>query len=317
MPSRWVILCIVAFWLVATGWLFWRDVWPQVRPGEPPPFAVDLTEETQLAHPRIRWKVFQGDDGRFVERFYAQTWVTYRESDDTFALVGEFKPSDPTTRGTLTLGRLTLERINSLSRVTRSGDLRETRVAVTLHNLAIPGTADYQPRFRLNGVVRDGLLHPTLRFELIDAKDKPAAEEGVIDDAAVKVPMNRSDFDPVPVPPNGALLQPLQPVNRIRGLRTGRTWRVPLIDPLAAALPSPFKAAQYLNATVLDRIELVPYEGLDRPCYVIDYEGEEAHARTWVEAGPENRVLRQEATFGGETLRLVRDSTRGSVRSAP
>jgi hypothetical protein len=330
MPSRWTSLCIVAFWLAATGWLFWRDVWPQVRPGEPPPFVVDLTEETQAEHPRVRWKVFQ--DG--VERFYARTWVTYREADDTFALLGELKPSDPTAKGKdgLSLLGLKIERINSLCRITRRGDLKALEAALTLPE-GFPGidlspyksltNPDVKGRVLVGGSVHDGLFRPAVRVEIV-RDEKKVIEDGLIEEAYVEARLRQLDLNPVAVPDNGAVLLPMQPVNRIRGLRTGKSWRVPLFNPLASALSSNTLSAAlgrnagppttYLNARVLDRIDQIPFEGLDRPCFVVEYEGEDARARTWVEIGTESRVLQQEATLDGQTLRLVRDSTKSAVR---
>src|SRR5437879_3167651 len=57
MPSRWVCLSIVAFWLAPTGWLFWTDVLPELTPGQPPPFTIDLLDEVNQKYSEALWMV--------------------------------------------------------------------------------------------------------------------------------------------------------------------------------------------------------------------------------------------------------------------
>jgi len=93
MPPRWLTLTIIAFWLGATGWLVWRDLWPRWRPGEPPPYHIDLVEEVHRDHranPHL-WAVFEDDR----ETMQATSWVEHRPDDDSFALHLEFKARRP------------------------------------------------------------------------------------------------------------------------------------------------------------------------------------------------------------------------------
>src|ERR1700687_2495311 len=85
MPARQHIVIIVAFWLLITGWLFYRDLWPKWQPGEPPPYTIDLADEA--SEQKIHWNLLkEGEDHGYV-----QTWVHYHEADDTFAIAGELK----------------------------------------------------------------------------------------------------------------------------------------------------------------------------------------------------------------------------------
>src|SRR5262249_60569882 len=63
----------------------------------------------------------------------------------------------------------------------------------------------------------------------------------------------------------GSLLVPLHPVNRIQGLRPGRRWRQPVLDPLAGSLAvfdvSPAGAVRFLDALVRPLPEPPPYKG--------------------------------------------------------
>ncbi|MGL4422600.1 MAG: hypothetical protein ACRCZF_18170, partial [Gemmataceae bacterium] len=61
-----------------------------------------------------------------------------------------------------------------------------------------------------------------------------------------------------------------------------------------------------LLATVREEpVELVR-KGKTDLCWVIDYRSDRAEARTWVSVA-DSRVLQQEATTQGETLRLTRE----------
>src|SRR5262245_42429700 len=49
MPPRLLCVVIVAFWLGMTAWLFQRDIWPRLAPGEPPPFTVNPADANKRA----------------------------------------------------------------------------------------------------------------------------------------------------------------------------------------------------------------------------------------------------------------------------
>src|SRR5207248_2219240 len=87
MPPRYITLVIIAFWMVMSGWLFYSDLWPRLRPGQPPPYAIDLVDEARFRESTNDWVVLQ--NGRDIG--YAKTWVDYRAADDTFKLNGQFK----------------------------------------------------------------------------------------------------------------------------------------------------------------------------------------------------------------------------------
>jgi hypothetical protein len=94
MPSRWLSLTIIALWLVTSGWFFWHDLWPDWRPGEPPPYKADLVEETprRQGHGRPNtWVVYH--NGRAA--FNAETWVDHRVEDDTLVMESQLSPRPP------------------------------------------------------------------------------------------------------------------------------------------------------------------------------------------------------------------------------
>src|SRR4051812_16519974 len=84
MPPRWMTLTIVGLWLAATSWMVYRDLWPRIRPGQPPPLNIDLTEE--VGGQRINWDVFKKED--LIG--FAETQVKRRQ-DRTFDLRSTFR----------------------------------------------------------------------------------------------------------------------------------------------------------------------------------------------------------------------------------
>jgi hypothetical protein len=272
MPPRHVTLAIVAFWVAMSGWLFYHELWPRLRPGEPPPYLIDLVEEARTQEQTIFWEVLQ--NGK--ETGYARTGVSYQEADDTFLLHGEFKLRAPGAVGAPIMV------IESSYRVTRGGDLRavtaHAKGEATFHGLGFSVTAD------VTGEVRDGRLYPHFKIQY---------PLGTYEDTV----------QPVAVSERGSVLNPLQPVNRLQGLRAGQHWRLPLIDPLASVLPGSRPDVRVLEADVSKGT--LDWYGREVPCFVIDYRGDDARARTWAREA-DGMVLQQEVSLGGESLILRR-----------
>jgi len=117
----------------------------------------------------------------------------------------------------------------------------------------------------------------------------------------------------------GSVLLPLHPVNHIRGLRPGQSWRQPLIDPLRdafAGLPGFSGEVRSLHARVLPQPETLKIGDNNIECLVIEYTDDENNSvgRTLVEQNSE-RVLQQEANLENGPWIMTRDlSGRGSRR---
>jgi hypothetical protein len=278
MPPRWLSLAIVAFWLGTTGWLFWSDLWPRYRPGNPPRVTIELTEEAhQGDRPReIRWTVSQ--NGKDV--LSATTYVRYNERDDSFSLHADFRP---VFKGGGTVRNLTLNNMTSSYRLTREGRLLGMVVDFDL------GTAE----FHITGDVQDGVFAPRLRYTVLD---KPQD---------LKLPEVR-------LPDHCSMLQPLHPVNRIEDLRPGQTWREPCFNPLADSLKAlPLLGGggspeRYLSARVLPETRPFTLQRQEKTCLVIEYVGDDITVHTWVEQSS-GLVLCQEADLEGDVWVMRRD----------
>jgi hypothetical protein len=279
MPARFLCVAIVVFWLATTGWLCMRDITPALRAGQPPPFTIDLADEAQEHALKIRWAILRDTASGETRIGRAKTWITYRAADDTFELHND---TDGLSLGS---GILTVRvpHMTTVYRVRPDGSL----VAMTAKidaNLRTP-LSNLDIKAIVDGVVREGQF----------------VARGALE--ALGWGAHQLDLPPVPVSPNGTVLNPLHPVNRIAGLRPGQHWRMPLVDPLADAvaaqvardLPAFKPTPRFLNAQVLAEPQILMYEGREVPCLVIEYHGDDdLAARTFVRQS-DGLVLRQEA----------------------
>ena len=290
MPPRWLSLVIVVFWVTTTGWLLWKDLAPRFRTGEPPPYVIDLVEEVRTDarfRPHVPWKVLHNDQ----EVFHAETWVEQAETAGVYKLLARLTPEFGRPHQAVAIGPMQLRKLETWSQVTRAGDLlgmgfrAEARVQKSV--LLPEGPMDVE--MLLTGEIHDGRLFPRLRIQ--------RQNEDLL---------KPWDFEPVPLPPHGAVLIPLHPVNRIQGLRPGQTWHMPLVDPFASMLPGQ-STSRALETRVLPEAQMLRYKGRAVACWVIQYEGEGSSAQTWVQQDS-GLVLRQEIVQSGE--RWVMESER-------
>ena len=285
MPSRPVVALIVLFWTATLGLAFYRDLWPRITASGPPPIAVDLTDEATQYLP-IKWKVLRG--GKPIGTL--TTKLAYQDADDTFEFTSQYKD----LRFDVGTMSVVFPDVTTRTRVTRSGSLREQS---------------------MTGKLRLGDLQA-------EAKVEGRNENGVfVGRCEITSPLFnlKSDLAPVPVK-DGQALNPLQPVNRIAGIRPGQHWFVHEIDPLGQALAALFKEKfgqglslpesrkEALEARVGDSPESLIW-GKSREeaaCWVIEYRSGEARAKTWVRVS-DGKVLRQEATLLDDRISLERE----------
>ena len=293
MPPRWLSVPIVLFWLGTTGWLFYQDVWPLLRPGQAPPYTIDLEDEVQTRQAHIHWSVLYND------RPYlrAETWVEPDPADDTFALKATLRPLAASAKGATTTPSRSaascacgVPPAPTASPAMAICGLLSVDFTIEAHAGSLVATGDGV----LDGEVKDGKFFSRLRLS------SPVLPGGGVE----------KELDPVPVSAHGSVLSPLHPVNRIAGLRPGQTWRLPLVDPIKDALTALASgqpgAEIVLTAHVLPHAETLTWNNEPAECLVIDYQGDDVSARTWVQVGT-GLVLRQDSERDGERLALVRE----------
>ncbi len=273
MPSRWMCLVIVAFWLATSGWFLYREVWLKAQTSQLPLFAIDLTDEAGGV-PAL-WNVYH--KGRRVgsgsssvkkldDRGYELTCeylfaTAFRNPDDDAGQI-EFTKAD--------LWKfLDPQRARSQYRISEDGTLRSMSAELTIKPLG------QRTNVKINGDVKEGYLQLVTRTR-----------------------MNEKELDALKLPPvevRHRVLNPMHLLSRLPGLRVGQYGKIPLINPLNLGVPG----AKDLGVPML-YAEVVEGElfwnGSHTPCYKIEYRqpGERVIASTWVRKS-DDMVLQQEA----------------------
>jgi hypothetical protein len=299
MPQRRYILLIGFLWLAATGWVVKREIWPMLRPGEPPAFMIDLIDQTTHgSNAEIEWLGVRNDKILYT----IKTSAEYRKQDDLYNMYGYVatKPKGPNQED---------QKIHHLvkGQDTTEEELHmETNLFVSLDGEvhSIGARVQYFMEIRKD-------LHAKTDVELKKTK--------VVDGSFVPhwigtVTFYRPDGEApqeislvgaeVSLPPRANYLHhPLLPVNRLVDLRPGRHWRVRVVDPLADALasslPSPFRLApehRFLDAEVAEETRQLEWKGKLVNCHVVELResSEQCVGRIWARAS-DGLVLRQES----------------------
>jgi hypothetical protein len=305
MPSRIVQALIVCFWLATLGWFGHREIWPRLFPGRAPPFVIELADEA-TAQGQTFWTLYRDD--REIGK--AKTSLKYLNVDDTFEFACEMKDIELHDSNTICIyvatmtNRYVVSRAGELRSMSTHGDLRVENQRRPERRVA--GSALFTASANFEGHVVDGKLLRTAKITL-----------PFLGDVAPKLePMDA---------PRGNVLNPMHPVPRVTGLRPGQHWRMPVFNPMGDAVAPTLQAAgqqskltpkgssvpvptgpTYLDAEVLSERALIPWNGRDFECYVIEYRssGGEHTARTYVRVR-DGLVLRQEANVLGERERFV------------
>lgn len=269
MPSRLGIFAIILFWLTSTTWLIVREIVPLFRTGEPPAFFTDVTDEVRGT--TITWKILR--KGQNIG--WGESQVEPR-SDRTFLLSSILRFKDfPILVADVT-------KIAGRYRVDRDGNLKElaTEVRIAIGGRSMQG--------EIKGAVRDGVLSPRIFIDGIETDLGPLQPK------------------PVNVGVHGNVLNTMHLVNKIPGLYAGRSWRVPLIDPLGALLPGQKSDMSVLIAVVGE--DDLAWQNQQTPCFRIDYAepGKKVVAHTWARRS-DGLVLQQEAIQHDIDLVLVRE----------
>jgi len=272
-----VTWCIVGLWLSTSTWMFVREFYPRLTSDEPPPFAIDLTDE--VGGNTVAWKILQKGErvGQALSR-------VQRRPDRTFDLMSEFKFDDQELLKVFEIRRLVTK-----YRITIDGKLLGTWIKATLREkakddtkLVLLGTYDVE----LEGRVVDDKIVPKLFLRGLELKGLP--------------------LEPVPLPPGGSVLNPMHLLNKVPNLKLGRRWHVPLLDPLGMSLPAQAVTMPSLEAEV--DTGLLYWNEDYHPCFKIIYSerGKKPSAVTWVRRR-DSLVLQQEAYHQGLEMTLVRE----------
>ncbi len=315
MPSRWLRWLIILFWLATTSWLFWHDLRPRWLPGDAPALLPDDVDEVNTpTQQNIPWTVLRQKDGKTETIFRATTTVKYQRDDDTYTLLAELKAVTFPKIQEVYVGKVfKIDKVSSWYRVDRAGRLHslEAEVTVTPAGLKgllgswLPSRSSSKPGGPSGSdpltLTLSGEVHGDQFFAHCQAKGLGRVE-----------PL-RFDLPPTTLSHTGSVLMPMHPVNHLRRLYPGRSWRQPLVDPLRDAFPGLSGGVRWLHARVLPRPQPLKVGDNEISCLVIEYTNDENETigRTWVERDSD-RVLQQEAILDDGHWIMKRDLERRS-----
>jgi hypothetical protein len=274
MPPRILTWSIVIAWTAMTSWLCYRDLWPRLRPGDPPPFKIDFADEVLVKRPPVRWTVSRNGKATYVMK----SELSYDAELDLFEMSSELNPKPGLPADAPLFERISMK---SVYTVTRDGELRRFSITLTLPLVG---------EVKMDGEYRGDELVSRVEVASIGVK---------------------KNLDPVNVVAKGNALNPLQPMDRLPHLQSGQEWDMtlsePLIDALSGVVPGlKDHSVKQLHAQVLAEEYSLPFGSRDESCHVIEYSGEEAHGKTWVRAS-DGLVLKQEFTMRDDDWVLFRD----------
>ncbi len=298
MPSRSVIIGILLLWIGVLALVAQREVLPRFFADAPPVPAFVVADE--LSQATVNWTLYRGKAGEEERVGGLTTRTEHIKDDNSFQFVTGYREVRLKAAGGI---ELNVQRATVKVRVSRDGRLLE-QTAEGVAELDLKAFGKLGGNADVRTAVRDGLLVGTATLTAPGLLDKPLS----------------CDLTPVPVP-DGQVLNPLMPTDRLRDVTPGRKWMVRQADPLRDAMAELFSkeaekrglkfalpAAPELTARVLDTPEDLPRRGGPVSCWVIEYKSETPPitARTWVRRD-DGRVLRQEAIAYGERMRFERE----------
>jgi hypothetical protein len=291
MPPRPITLGILIFWLSSMGWLFWRDFWPALRPGQQPPFIIDLSREAEGKRSATYWYLHRNGQPAGA----AHCTTRYHPEEQTYELATRIHFEN--FKFSLLRNDFEVRGMHNTYHVTPEGELRRIESTLELDLGSEPGKGVADLTMRVQGEVQDRLFRPHWSIRAPDLK-LPFLNQEV-------------ETEPVEIRSHAGMLNPLQPWNRLLNVRTGQTWRMawfdPLADSLSSMLPGQTPGVRYLEAGVLETVQDLGWGGKEVSCLVIEYrehaDDQDPVARTWVRQA-DGLVLRQEARRGGDQMTI-------------
>jgi hypothetical protein len=275
---------IVAFWLVSTGWLAYREWWPWLRTDTSPPFTVELADEAAPQY--AQWSIWRGD-----RKIGAASTTMSCRKDDTFELQSTIDHLEWLEAGAV---KIIVPRLSTVQKVTRDGQLLSINSNLRL-TVNAPGK-DLEMQAGLEGMVKNGKLSARVWLE-----SNPTGRM-------------EQQLDLLPLE-SGSVINPLQPVAKL-AVHPGQRWKITSVDPLeqavgAALKQTPFAklvdaAPKVVLAEVLSEPQELMHQGIAIRCYLVEYRSKDFDGRTWVRVS-DSKVLRQEVNGNGEKLTLLRE----------
>jgi hypothetical protein len=279
MPPRLLCPLIVGFWVAMMAWLFQRDIWPRLAPGEPPAFynspADDVHRSGRIPTMWTARRTFPSGD---TETYRIELTSRYDDKEHFYEYRAKMEPAGKRDSGQR------VSKLISIYRVRDDRTLKEFDVGVELRKQPLVGQQDASFLGVVNGRVCN-----------MEWKRRNDLSE-------------QSDLEPITVSHRGVVLLPLHPLYMMKDVMPGQKWGVPAFDPLGhVEMGSPNPTSTWVNAQVRSEPVKRDWKRKDHECLVIDYEGEKnLRGSTWIDAD-DSRVLFMEVRLGDVRWEIQRD----------
>jgi hypothetical protein len=290
MPKRPGVVLIILFWLTTVSYIVYRDVLPQLFGDSAPRVWIDLSDEATQAIP-IRWTMYR--NGAQFGR--VSTNMSFDAGTELFQYSTKYRELNIE----LETVKCTIPELEITTAVNRAGQLRAQGIKLQVQ-AKLKGIEIGSAHGIIESVVHENVLVGNCRL------------------TSTLFPPIEQPLEPTPVP-DGQVINPMQPVNRLRGVQPGMRFVIYEINPLGDALKIIEEAVikKYLQTTLFkskptERKSLIATVG-DRPealerksgpvdCWVIDFRSDSGTSKVWVRVS-DGQVLQQLASVSGETLR--------------
>jgi len=270
MPSRFVSLVILIYWLIAAFCLLAWDVIPELGAGYPPDLrAMALAGEPSRS---VRWNVQVVDDPRFpdVRRMVGEALTgSRRRPDGWFELTSQVQlDADGLMKGTAFLTRSSIQLdIDSHYLVEPSGNLHSFTLDVKSHDST-------ETLIQIKGQLKGKKME-------------------IVSHGPVEMLNKKMEID---YQPRGVLQDVLGPLDRLPGLRVGQRWESQMVNPFTGQVSS-------VRVEVARR-KFINWNGNLENTYEVVQNMAPLAMRTWVRL--DGVILRQEVPFPFVRLVLER-----------
>jgi len=275
MPPRIITAAILAFWLAMSGLLIHREVVPMMLADVSPVFQPDLTDE--IGADFVRWDVLHDGDqiGEATSKVHSNKLPN--NDDHSFEFRSTFR-FHKLAFGFDQKKQVHVRQMENMYRVSHDGKLLAVSTKIAINN--DPNKQPFEPpdhTISIHGEVINGGFEPTVDWNGLAFK-----------------------LDKAELPRQESVVNPMQLINRMRGLRVGQTWRVKPVDAFQAAaekflgdIGQKMKVPALIAKVTTGELE---WNKREVACLVIEYRNPDTEviARTWVRRS-DGLVLQQEA----------------------
>ncbi len=270
MPSRWVMVGIVGFWLAMTGWFVGREVW--TRYGQRP-LLLDALREAALDG-EVHWTIKHNHNrvGRAMTHVIPHPDTgSYEMLQDVY--LENYPLPEPFH---LLLGKTITLDVKSRAQVHSTGVLEQLKLEIALVGV---GRLDFK------GTPRGAKLHARISGQVAGIDIGPRETE--------------VDYDA-----RDLFLNSLCPASRMPGLRPGLRWETPIVDPTETLAEGLFPRNALPRQAVVVEVEEELAQRGPASCYDVRSRSPDMSVQIWVET-KENKVLRQALEWGPTGKRTV------------